>query len=477
MIDAYIEKDIMRQIKIVEFLFELKQINVHKTADFLGVSRMTIKRDIEKILLLDSRIRLVEKKYIYITVRFTEGATRYELIKKLYEQSYFLKTSARYLMNETNYLKISENEHISVAKVFSLKKKVEEFFKVVGIMSEDGFFLEDEFNYRLITVAIWMRTNAFDKIIDRRTYREAEKIAERLIQTFSNNLSYREKYFLSLNIYLTLKRKKKKLKIPESDFSFVYQGASYSTIKSLLLRYNLEENSIAYIAIAYRMLSQNLNNNHFLEIEYFALRDNYIKQIPEVTELIQIFEQKFNQELMKDMMFEKPFINLLMSIFLKQSMFLVEKHYFLNNTQQILCRRIENILTDWSQKHGFKLFLDIRSIEKFCLQTSGVLLANPSKNWHIFIVAEDEISHISYRESIRRRMNTEYIVIDTLLYYSLDQLPIYIDIANSIIICERSLGEFPFDQYRGTQMFPVSLYSLNEDLQNIFNYISNFNGE
>lgn len=128
MIESYVEKDIMRQVKITEYLFELKQIDIQKIADLLEVNRITIKRDIEKILTIDSRIQLIKQTSSIMIVEFWPEATRYELIKKIYAQSFFLRICAMYLKGERNYLKISEKEHISVAKVFSLKKRVEDFF-------------------------------------------------------------------------------------------------------------------------------------------------------------------------------------------------------------------------------------------------------------------------------------------------------------------------------------------------------------
>ncbi|MWO10820.1 DeoR family transcriptional regulator, partial [Escherichia coli] len=95
-IENYIEKDIMRQVKILEYLFELKKIDIQEVADLLEISKVTVKRDIEKILSIDSRIRLIKENSSTIIVDFLSGATRYELVKKIYEQSFFLKICAWY---------------------------------------------------------------------------------------------------------------------------------------------------------------------------------------------------------------------------------------------------------------------------------------------------------------------------------------------------------------------------------------------
>ncbi|WP_270286435.1 helix-turn-helix domain-containing protein, partial [Enterococcus faecalis] len=150
MIESYIEKDIMRQIKVVEYLFELKRVVIKEIADFLKVSKVTIKRDIERILIIEPNIKVIDKSSSIIEVQFWPNATRYELVKKIYAQSNFLHVCSFYLLEETNYLKIVEKEHISVAKAFNLRNKVEDFFMAVGIMDVNKKFLDDELKMRLI---------------------------------------------------------------------------------------------------------------------------------------------------------------------------------------------------------------------------------------------------------------------------------------------------------------------------------------
>lgn len=166
MIESYIEKDIIRQIKVIEYLFELKKINIQEIADFLEVSRVTIKRDISKIVIIEPKIQIIKEDASMIEVRFWPDATRYELIKKIYSQSNFLHVCSSYLMGETNYLKIVEKEYISTTKVFYLKNKVEDFFQKVGIMNNSKEFIKDEFKMRLILLTIWMRIDPLEQIIE-----------------------------------------------------------------------------------------------------------------------------------------------------------------------------------------------------------------------------------------------------------------------------------------------------------------------
>ena len=340
-------------------------------------------------------------------------------------------------------------------------------------MTEDGQFIENEFKYRLVLIAIWMRTDLFNTMLDQVIYKKSEKLVQKFMHAFSNELNFREKFFFTLNIYLIFKRKNKHLKIPNQDFNFIYEKILYKEVEKLLVPYNFSEDEIAYIAIMYRLLEHNLSNYHYLKMEYSQIRKSHIYNIPELVELVHVFETEFNRELLKDIMFEKTFIKFISSIFLNRSMFLVEKHHFFDKKQQKIYKKVEQIVREWSKKHRYKIFLDSQSVEKFCLQTTELLINDFSETLDVFIVAEDEFSHIAYREWIFRRLNTEHIVIDNDLYYSLDSLPVYIDINSSIIICERALASFPFQEYKETKMFPVSLFSINQDLQQFFNYVCN----
>ncbi|WP_251849932.1 HTH domain-containing protein [Enterococcus hirae] len=471
MIESYIEKDIIRQIKVIEYLFELKKINIQEIADFLEVSRVTIKRDIAKIVVIEPKIQILKEDASMIEVQFWPNATRYELIKKVYSQSNFLHVCSSYLIGETNYLKIVEKEHISTTKVFTLKNKVEEFFKKVGIMNNSKEFVNDELKMRLILLTIWMRIDPLDQIIDKRLYHEAANIVQLFVKEFSNCLNARENYFLQLAIYLSLKRQKNKLTIPKFEYDFIQQSLLYHEVSNLLTHYHLEIKEIMYISMMYRLLNQNLPTYSYVIIEHEEMRKLFIDDIPEIVELIRQFEIKFEKDLLKNIMFEKPFLRFIISSFLNRQMFLVEKHYFLGKRQRLLYNEIKKIVEEWNKQHQFNIQFSKRTTEKFSLQVSEILLNNCAKKWNVFIVAEDEFSHIAYREWIKQKINTTNIMLDSVLYYSTDSLPMYIDIENSIVICERTLMNSPCENIRRTKTFPISLYSITEDMQKFFSYV------
>lgn len=471
MIEQYIEKDIMRQIKILEYLFEMKEIHVQEVADFLEVSKGTIKRDIEQILFLIPSITIIKKTPSFLRVQFNNATTRYNLVKKIYKHSNFLKVCSYYLSGQMNYMTIVEKEHISVAKTFSLKKKAEQFFFDGGIMNSTKKFLNNEFSKRLIILTVWMRMDLEEIQLDMFLFLEAEKIVRYFTKEFSNNCNERELHFFKLAIYLSLNRKNKELFIPDREIGYIQQGFFYKKIKNFLLDYQLKEEEVIYITLMHRLLSKNLTNYQYLVMDYDSFRKPYLESIWELEDLIHRFERKFDRELLKDILFEKAFLRYILLNWLDRQDFLVEKHYLLNKQQMELCEEIENITLEWVAEYGYDILVSRKATEQFCLQVSDLLLNNHTKKWHVFFVASDEFSHIAYREWLRRNLNTTYIVMDNILYYSLKELPVYIGTENSVIICDRSLMDVVDDKIRKIKIFPVSLFTITQDLTDFFQYI------
>jgi len=449
----------------------MKKIYIQEIAEFLEISRGTVKRDIEQILFLIPDILVIENTASVLTVRFSPTATRYQLIKRIYSHSQFLRVCTYYLWGDPNYMKIVEKEHISVAKAFGLKRKVEQFFMEAEIMNTSKEFLNNEFAKRLIILTVWMRIDLEESQVDMFLFLEAEKIVRRFTKKIFNISSEREKYFLKLVIYLSLKRKKKALVLSQLEIAYVKQGFYYQKIKSLLSNYQLKEEEIVYITRMHRLLNRNLSNYQYLILDHDFLRKPYLENIIELETLIHRFEKAFGRALLKDILFEKPFLRYILLIFINQQAFLVEKHSFLNQQQKELGKKIEGIVTEWIDSNEYNILLSKKATDQFCLQVADLLLNNFTKKWHVFFVASDEFSHIAYREWLQRNVNTTYIIVDNVLYYSLEELPIYINTENSVIICERSLMDLTDEKIRQTKTFPISLVSITQDLTEFFQYV------
>ena len=129
MIDNFIEKDIIRRVKITYVLYECRPVKIGELAENMNASFNTIKKDCQKIASkLEDDIVSYSISRSELSFQFKQDTSCYELVRKLYADSPFLKVCYRYLLGKNNYTAISEEEFISVTKVFNLKKKGRKVF-------------------------------------------------------------------------------------------------------------------------------------------------------------------------------------------------------------------------------------------------------------------------------------------------------------------------------------------------------------
>ncbi|WP_086348829.1 helix-turn-helix domain-containing protein [Candidatus Enterococcus clewellii] len=486
MIESFIEKDILRQVKLVEYLYELEKLTLREVAKRLQVTTNTVKRDFAKVLLvLETQIEWSEITSTTIALIFNSSFTRYDLIKKIYQDSYFLKTCAYYLLGESDYLTLVEAEFISVAKAFTIRKQVETYFKAAGIMDENSEFIPNEIRYRLVVISVWMRCDILDKLLVPNEYKTATVFVDQVLFKFANGYekNKREYQFLLLNTYLSIRRSK--------DFSLTYGEEAMTYLKNMptfhqlmdvnklvLTKEKLPETEIQYLASIYKTIPLNTSNYLIVEMNYQRERELMIEKNGMIRQLIQHFENEFGVDLFNHILFEKPFMNFIYSLWQDTQAFSAEKHFYLSNQQLRLTERIKHVLEAWQKQFDLEAEVTFNqtALEKFCSQVTASLLQKRSPKFVFFFIAEDELSHTIYRENLKRWLNLDYNIMDSTMYYSLDELPIYVEEWPSIIICERSLKHDTTIPDSIT-FFPISRNSILEDTKNILAYVYNWKTE
>lgn len=481
MIENYIEKDIMRRVKLVEFLFEMRELSIKETAKRLDVTPNTIKRDFDKLVLyFEDWILYSASNSQTLSVVFSNNLTRYSLIIKIYEESKFLNVCLRYLDGDTDYLSIVENEFVSVAKAFQIKKSVEDFFKHAQIMDEANHFIPDELRYRSVVLSILMRVN-FKKIwAVPTTWQQSEHFVEELLTRFTNNINInkREYIFLVVNVYLSLTRSSDYLlTYPHNELQVIRQSVIFDELKKTIVHCfpaemaeKFTDDEVGYLTAAYRLISLNPPNYLIIKMDHDYERHTIIENSSEIRALIREFEKYFSVNLVGNILFEKPFINLVLSTWQNIQSFLVEQHYYLNDEQLSLNVSIRKILEEW-QKQYIHSDLDFTDtiIDKFTSQVSTVLLQKNQQQQVFIVIAEDEFSHILYREHLEKWINHSDKLIDDRMYYSIDELPVYIKSWSHVIICERALL-VEHERAQTVPLFPISRSTLSDDLRNILLY-------
>lgn len=154
MLEKYIEKDILRQVKILEYFYERRQLTMQELIDDLNVNKKTIIKDFSKI------------------EQSIENVACFKVTDK--------GRINFYLMGETKYITYVEEEYISVSKAFKLRKEVQKFLKVSGYLNEEERETKNELKKRFFLLSIWMRSNLLDKYILNEKYLIATEIADKV---------------------------------------------------------------------------------------------------------------------------------------------------------------------------------------------------------------------------------------------------------------------------------------------------------
>lgn len=483
MIENFIEKDIIRQVKLTEYLYELKTLTVKDVAKRLKVTFNTVKRDFSKInVILQDYIEYSETTSTTIHLYFFSNFTRYDLIKEIYKESRFLRVCSRYLMGDMNYLNIVEEEFVSIAKAFKIKNDVEAYFRSSNIMDEEGHLIENEIEYRFVILGIWMRCDLLDQQIDKEKYKLAgifvDQILNRLINGYEMNK--REYRLLIIATYLSITRSKiSNLNYTKEELYYLKDSINFKQIddiaKIVLGENKLSENEIAYLVAIYKSIHFNTTNYLIVMMNYMQKREQFIELRPKtVKQLVKKIEDEFNSNLNNDILFEKPFINFLNTLWYNMQSYTLERHYYLSDSQLDIFYKMKVILEEWKSEidADYNIEINDTSLEKFCSEIETSLTKKWKNKFVIIIVAEDELSHVIYRENITRWLNMDYNVIDNTMYYSMEDVPVYVEEWPHIIICERSVLSKNYDNQ--LNIFFISKSTLFNDIKNILLYIYNW---
>lgn len=479
MIEDYIEKDIIRKVKLIEFAFELKRINVGEAAERLGVTFNTIKSDFQKLsILLEDEIKFYKMTSSHILIFFKPTIRRYDLIKIIYQDSNFLKVCSRYIIGEYDYLTLVDEEFLSVTKAFKIKKDVENYFAEALLPLSDNPEETYELQYRFLILSIWMRCDYLNAEVDWEIMAKAEHYTDTILNILSNRLNKTQYTFLKLSIYLALSRRiNNPIVIPPETMKMIETGLIFNMFQDIFNepedKETLKKEEVAYLSIIYRTLPYNSPNYFMIDLDYQYVRNRLIVEFKEIDVLIELFEKEFGVNLYGDILFEVPLFNLLYTCALNIGNFLVTKHTFLSAQQMELLQRVKQIFKKWGEELETPIrYIPYFHLQAFCQLTSFVLTNGSKQKIGVIIVAESELSHITFRKSLEKKLSLSDVILDTTLYYSLEDVPQYIMKSDHLIICERTLLDE--ESTKNEKIYPTSLSSLLSDIKDIAACMMNF---
>lgn len=474
MIEKYIEKEIVRQVKLVEFLYECKKLPLTNLSKRLGASNSTLKRDFDKIVcLLKNDIQSYDVNNVYLAIHFHSTSTRYELVKKIYQQSKFLSVCTRYLLGEEDYLEIVEQEYVSVTTAFRLKRDVEKYLIAAGVLNENQTWTNNERAFRLTVISIWMRYPFEGGVIDEQELEGSEEIVDELLNDLWNGstVNRREYLLLVLGVYLALKRHHEHPIQEISGNEYLQQSLAFQNLQEKLSLIfegrQLEESEILFLTSIYKSIEFNAHSYTVVQMNFQYERNYVIEKQKMIQALIFQFEEALQTPLFHQILFERPLILFCYSIWNNLQNYMMYRHHYLNSEQLKLKEKVKNVLIQWKATYwpdeAF-VFSEL-AVEWLTYQISVMLTLKKKNKRVVFIVAESEDSHILFREILSVWLNQEYDMIDPALYYTIDELPEYMKKNPYIIIAERSILRAKEEQRE--DVFPISIFSLQEDMKKI----------
>lgn len=477
MIQDYIEKDILRRVKLVQFLFDLHTLNVIEVSRKLGVTSNTIKTDYKKIrITLSSFILTHNYTASEVTIIFKDNISRYELVKKIYADSKFLNVCARYIHGDYDYLSIVEEEFVSVTSAFSIKKQVERYFQeILGNNWSDLTHL-DEIKYRFLILSVYMRSDCLSEKFNNKVLKKAEFLSKKVLAKFFNKALERDFVFFKYAVYLALTRQKKNnLIISNSEEEFICSGIIFTHIQEVFEEAAiltdipcLEKNELIFLCVIYRTLSYNPPSYVFLEADYKYQKERLLRNFKSIDILLDLIEKEFCLHLRGNILFELPFFNFIYYSIWKLNYFLFERSIYLSESQLSVKNRLVTVLDTWKVYcEGAAPDFTSQNIENFCSRISSIIIPEDTTNpIPLLIVAEDTYAHINYREKLKQWLSSETVSIDDRLYYKLEDIPSYLITRPHIIICDRSLWIKRESSGNGL-LFSISSSTILEDIRHI----------
>lgn len=124
--DFYIEKDVIRRIKLVEFIYSHNHCLVDEILNELKISLQTLKNDFKRVnidieeFILTSHINSKE-----ISITFKTNIPLLQITQKLYNESKFVRSLYRALQNpDLTMTELREAEFISESNAFRILSNI-----------------------------------------------------------------------------------------------------------------------------------------------------------------------------------------------------------------------------------------------------------------------------------------------------------------------------------------------------------------
>ena len=134
--------------------------------------------------------------------------------------------------------------------------------------------------------------------------------------------------------------------IEAETIAFLKTGIIFNSINTCFLQQNVEmdDQNLAFISFVYKNLPYNPESYRLIEVDYQYYRTRLIKSHPSVVQLIRNFEAGFEMNLLGEMEFEKPLMDLVYTTSFGINEFLLNQYFFINSNDFHIKEKVRRIL-------------------------------------------------------------------------------------------------------------------------------------
>lgn len=470
MFEEYIEKNILRQLFLCEQFYTKKEVDLVFFSELLGVCKTTLLNDINclKKELADDILQTKRKKDTYF-MYFTPSIPLFSLLQKLAIHSLFLITCRLFLKGETDYIQLTEKEFVSVSKAYCLRKQVLDFLGRCGIRIENHQPVFTELEHRLLELTLSLRLGWQAKLPVPEAVLAYDQFLDYVLEKSGRTYDDENLEILRLGFLISMTRGK------TNPISFTPKFSSYlqerpvwhflqEAWQATPLKNYLDEHELLFLGAVFNCCDYSFQSFHSIEADFESLHRVFIIGNSDIRELIERFEQHFQQAFLGNKPFERALIYLLRSAWDNYQLFLPGKLHVLSPCQLKLFEELQVLISEWADELPYDLAINPSLLRLFTIEISGLLRLDQA-HIHAYIVTDSDVKYLLYKDTLEA-VTTCQIHISPTIYNKLSPaVQELADTENKKILCEHAL--LTPDLSVRENIIPISIDTLETSIRQL----------
>ncbi|MCB5952450.1 helix-turn-helix domain-containing protein [Enterococcus sp. BWT-B8] len=374
MIYGYLEKNLLRAVKLVDLLMGERYIDIMVLSRNLKCTPVTVRNDISYLKnTLD--IDIMENNSETYKIDFFTLEKREALCHKIYAQSLFLKALEYFLVpSEKKYIDFIDEQFISVSKGYLVKENVEKFLKELDLEVSGNQIIGNVIRIRFLSAILFKQFGMNTIRRDKKIIEKSNNVLYATEKSLDVSFSKSERHFFGM-LLLTAADKKLftgKLEFPLEILEAVksyprpieFEEAVEKNFKEIWGEYF--ESEYLFSVLSLMIINTHVFDQTMSQEKLFAHRKVFL-QDPHVERLIDLFEKTFFIDLTSKDWFLTAIFIFLKDVTLNLHPLLSTDFLRISESDPKLYQKIKQIIKKWNV---YGLNIPEKHIELLCYRLS-----------------------------------------------------------------------------------------------------------